>query len=81
MDDYTGPQDPIGTVRAGDGLLAVRAHSADPDYAEDLVWYIIDIGSDECPANVEHRIDGWPVVYRPTLRAHDAARPPLLPRR
>lgn len=61
------PEDPIGTVRAGDGVLAIRAHSAQPDYPDDLAWFVIDIGGqDELDFNtVEDLIGTWPIVYQP----------------
>lgn len=61
------PDDPLGTVRAGDGVLAVRAHSAQPDYEDDLSWFVIDIGGqdDMQPDEVEDAIAGWPIVYQP----------------
>lgn len=62
--DSAGPDDPIGTVRATDGILAIRANSANPDYPE-LSWFIIDVGVDDLPANTEDLIATWPIVYQP----------------
>jgi hypothetical protein len=64
-----GPDDPIGTVRAGDGTLAVRAPSTSID-AElgsdtDLSWFIIDIGGDIHEDDVLLLLDTWPIVYQP----------------
>lgn len=59
-----GPDDPIGTVRATAGILAIRANSANPDYPE-LSWFIIDVGVDDLPANTEDLIAAWPIVYQP----------------
>lgn len=63
----SGPDDPAGTVRAGTGVLAVRAHSANPDYGDDLSWFIIDIGaqSDMQPDAIERQLGTWPIVYQP----------------
>lgn len=63
------PEDPLGTVRAGDGTLAVRAHSTNPEY-DDLAWFVIDIGGDILdqvydPDDVEQLIGTWPIVYQP----------------
>jgi hypothetical protein len=59
------PDDPIGTVRATDGVLAIRAHGT-----EDLAWFAVDISDD-----AEHQLDPadfdedliatWPIVYQP----------------
>lgn len=64
------PDDPIGTVRATTGLLAVRAtaSSAIPDLGDDdLSWFIIDIGGqdDLDPDQIEQLIATWPIVYQP----------------
>lgn len=66
-DNVGGPDDPIGTVRAGVGVLAIRAHSANPDYDDALVWYVIDIGGqdDLQLEHVEAMISTWPIVYQP----------------
>lgn len=69
MDDFAGPQDPIGTVRATDGLLAVRTYSPESD---DLVWYILAIGADDYPANVEYQLPDWPIVYQPAQHEPNA---------
>lgn len=65
-----GPDDPLGTVRAGDGTLAVRASTVNAEAVDGLSWFIIDIGGDilgqvHHPEDVEHLIDTWPVVYQP----------------
>ncbi len=61
----TAPDDPIGTVRAGDGLLAIRAHTESSD--DELSWFIIDIGfgGDLRVAQLEGAIGTWPIVYQP----------------
>lgn len=59
-----GPDDPIGTVRAGDGSLAIRAHNSDPD-SDELSWFVIDIGGDVHPDDVLLLLDAWPIVYQP----------------
>lgn len=67
------PDDPIGTVRATDGVLALRAPasavSSDADN-EDLSWFIIDIGGGEHLVDmgfeeIEDLIATWPIVYQP----------------
>jgi hypothetical protein len=65
--DGMAPDDPIGTVRAGQGVLAVRAQCAQPDYEDDLSWFAIDIGGmgDMPPDEVEEQIGTWPIVYQP----------------
>lgn len=59
-----GPDDPLGTVRAGNDTLAVRAHNSDPDSAE-LSWFVIDIGGDIHPDDVVELLPVWPIVYQP----------------
>lgn len=61
------PDDPLGTVRAGTGLLAVRAHSAQPEWPDDLSWFIIAIGHQGAidPDQIEALISTWPIVYQP----------------
>lgn len=56
------PDDPLGTVRAGPGLLAIRAHTADPDCG-DLAWYIVPAGA-AIPDDVEDLIASWPIVHQ-----------------
>jgi hypothetical protein len=68
-----GPDDPVLTVRAGDGVLAVRAPAsslnpeADPDQ---LAWFIVsgggglDLPDLEIPELVA-RVTSWPIVYQP----------------
>lgn len=76
-----GPDDRIGTVRAGDGFLAVRAHSSDPD-VDELIWYVFDVGAAACLADVknfEACIGGWPVVYQPTPDYAETIMPKQLP--
>lgn len=66
--DMTPPDDPIGTVRAGNGLLAIRAQSANPDWEDDeLSWFVIDIGhqDDMQPDDIEAQLGAWPIVYQP----------------
>lgn len=67
-----GPDDPIGTVRATDGLLAVRAHSPDADHSDDLIWFLVDVGGNAAmPASADdwerfsEQISDWPIVYQP----------------
>ncbi|OBC11423.1 hypothetical protein A5784_35075 [Mycobacterium sp. 852013-50091_SCH5140682] len=67
------PDDPIGTVRATKGVLAVRApaSSVQPDVDDDeLSWFIIDIGGagdlfDLHTEMIEDLIATWPIVYQP----------------
>jgi hypothetical protein len=65
------PDDILGTVRAGDGTLAIRAHSiANIDYTDDLVWFIVDIGgelnlADTDLEDINQLIGTWPIVYQP----------------
>jgi hypothetical protein len=61
------PDDPLGTVRAGAGVLAVRAQSAQPELEDELSWFVIDIGGldDLQPDEVEDLIGAWPIVYQP----------------
>lgn len=63
------PDDPLGTVRAGDGTLAIRAHSAQSEYEDELSWFIVDIGGDILSRidfdEVERLIATWPIVYQP----------------
>lgn len=61
------PDDLLGTVRAGPGVLAIRAHSANPEWADDLSWFIIDIGGqhDMDPDDIEAQLHTWPIVYQP----------------
>lgn len=63
------PDDLLGTVRAGDGVLAIRAHSANPEWADDLSWFVIDIGgqADMQPDEIEALIATWPIVYQPPI--------------
>lgn len=63
------PDDLIGTVRAGDGVLAIRAHSVNPEWADDLSWFVIDIGGqgDMQPDEIEALIATWPIVYQPPI--------------
>ena len=67
------PDDPIGTVRATEGILAVRAPSSafspDADSA-DLSWFIVDIGGGQALVDmdfeeIEDLIAAWPIVYQP----------------
>lgn len=62
------PDDPLGTVRAGDGTLAIRARSAQPEFDGELSWIIVDIGGDILsridPDGIEQLIGAWPVVYQ-----------------
>jgi hypothetical protein len=62
-----GPDDPAGTVRADDGILAVRAPSSsvDPERGTDeLSWFVIDIGGqdDNDPDDVVELLATWPIV-------------------
>lgn len=68
------PDDPIGTVRATDGILALRAPASsirpDMDGDDELSWFIIDIGRakdlfDMDFEEIEDRIATWPIVYQP----------------
>ncbi|MFV8173782.1 hypothetical protein [Mycolicibacterium peregrinum] len=67
------PDDPIGTVRATAGILALRAPASSirPDVDDDeLSWFIIDIGSAgdlfyRDTEEIEARIATWPIVYQP----------------
>lgn len=63
------PDDPIGTVRATAGTLAVRAHSANHD--DELAWFLIDIDGQDLSGldieEIEDLIAAWPVVYQPSL--------------
>lgn len=67
------PQDPIGTVRATDGVLAIRgpASGFGPDAdSVDLSWFIVDIGRGEDLADmsieeIHHLLANWPIVYQP----------------
>lgn len=73
VDDY-GPNDPLGTVRAGDGLVAVRALNQYPADEDDLVWYVFDTSTDGPPVDVTAahftaRLHGWPIVYQPGAAA------------
>lgn len=61
----TPPDDPIGTVRAGDGILAIRAQTANPECADHLSWFAIDIGAGDMPGDIEALIGTWPIVYQP----------------
>ena len=67
------PDDPIGTVRATDGILALRAPASgsSPDaHDEELSWFIVDIGCGQCLVDlgvesIEALIGDWPIVYQP----------------
>lgn len=60
------PDDPIGTVRAGNGILAVRAPNAQPGNANELSWFVIDIGADLDWDDIDQdQIVDWPIVYQP----------------
>lgn len=62
----TVPDDPLGTVRAGDGLLAVRAYSVHPEADNhDLAWFIVNIGAQLEPDMDADQLYTWPVVYQP----------------
>lgn len=61
------PDDLIGTVRAAPGVLAIRAHSANPEWADDLSWFVIDIGGDLDYEHVEEQLGSWPIVYQPPI--------------
>jgi hypothetical protein len=63
------PDDPLGTVRAGPGVLAIRAHSANPDHADEISWFVVDIGIGDMPDNVEALIATWPIAYQPPTQA------------
>jgi hypothetical protein len=63
------PDDILGTVRAVDGTLAIRAHSIAVEY-NDLVWFIVDIGgelnlADTDLEDINQLIGTWPIVYQP----------------
>ncbi|OBK04693.1 hypothetical protein A5746_10370 [Mycolicibacterium conceptionense] len=68
------PDDPIGTVRATSGILALRAPAScgNPDaFGEELSWFIVDIGGGQALVDmdfgkVEDLITTWPVVYQPS---------------
>jgi hypothetical protein len=68
MADDAGPNDPLGTVRAGDGLLAIRAQNSDPD-TDELSWFVVDISTTEMDGEyLEDQVDrlaAWPIVYQP----------------
>jgi hypothetical protein len=59
------PDDTLGTVRAGPGILAIRAPSANPEWADDLSWFVVDIGIGDMPDDVEALIATWPIAYQP----------------
>lgn len=84
----TGPQDPLGTIRAGDGCIAVRTYPTAPDAGDDLVWYIFDASGAPAvlPADVDElaefaeKIHGWQIIYRPSVaRVHSATFPSMPP--
>lgn len=68
------PDDPIGTVRATAGILALRAPASSirTDVDDDeLSWFIIDIGGakdlfDMNCEEIEDLIAAWPIVYQPS---------------
>lgn len=67
-----GPDDPIGTVRAGVRTLAVRARSVADSGRDALSWFVIDISEngDGLPTveswdDVAHQIHDWPIVHQP----------------
>lgn len=60
----SAPDDPIGTVRAGDDALAVRGY--DNDSGEPL-WYIFNIGASLPDPSGLGR---WPIVYQPAPQAN-----------
>lgn len=63
------PPDPVGTVREGPGLIAVRAYSLSVD--RQLGWYIFDLDSGMAPAEVNTvDLNHWPVVYQPRRERH-----------
>jgi hypothetical protein len=64
MDD-AGPDDPLGTVGAGEGLLAVRAPSAQPTPGDELSWFIIPIGGHLDPDLDIDQLYTWPIAYQP----------------
>ena len=83
-----GPDDPALTVRAADGVLAVRAPASSlnaDDDTEQLAWFIIN-GAAELPDlevdELAALIATWPIVYQPgthALVSHDGEIVALLP--
>lgn len=65
----THPEDPLGTVRLGDRMLAVRVVGCDPDYPDDHCWYLVDLtGTGVMPRLAEEPIIAmWPIVYTPPV--------------
>lgn len=58
------PHDPLGTIRQGPGLIAVRAYSI--DQPRHIGWYIFDLDSGLTPHQVNHLdLNDWPIVYQP----------------
>lgn len=60
------PDDPIGTVRATSGFLAIRAHAQNDAASEELSWFIVQIGEDNlADAPIETQLHTWAIVYQP----------------
>lgn len=69
-DSDFGPQDPIGTVRAGDDMIAVRCLLPDAASTTDLGWYVFDVAEAIPPVEVDAQqvlatLHTWPIVYQP----------------
>jgi hypothetical protein len=72
-----GPDDPIGTVRATDGYLAIRAPSSSFNLDiddEGLSWFVIDVGATHQAAEwlngleweeIAELLGTWSIVYQP----------------
>lgn len=59
------PDDPNGTVRAGGGLIAVRAPSPTPDGDATLAWFVFNIDGHQLDYETEHeRVRQLPIVYQ-----------------
>lgn len=59
------PDDPLGTVRAGAGLVAVRCHSSEPDDADDLIWLIVNVAAHDVDLDVtKAHLAQLPIVYQ-----------------
>ncbi|OBI95557.1 hypothetical protein [Mycobacterium sp. 1465703.0] len=66
MNDDLLPDDPAGTVRAGGGIIAVRAPSPVPDSDDTaLAWFVFNVDGHQLDYEAEHqRIRQLPIVYQ-----------------
>lgn len=68
LPDIIGPADALGTVRAVDGMLAVRCLLPEATSNDELGWYIFDLGVLTVELDGQQvlaSLHGWPIVYQP----------------